>query len=302
MYKYKFIAVFIIVILASFILSSCGEGTVDVAQSKYEQKIVIYGYIYPGRMVENIKLTRNFPLNTSIDITQIDLSGANAVITDIEAAKSYKLQFNPGKVSFEYPGADLIITAGKSYRIDVTADIDGKTLSASSTTRVPLEGFKIYEKNLPPMRYRELDSSGTVKNFTVNFKPSLNTDFYAVSIVPWQADRSTFIFDNAYLKLDSNKTPDNLDGYKYRARFLMNINSQAPKTEFKVEWIDTWFYGNYKLIIYVADKNFADFVVTNQSVQEPDGNFHEPKIHIEGDGIGVFGSAISDTAYFQILR
>jgi len=37
-------------------------------------------------------------------------------------------------------------------------------------------------------------------------------------------------------------------------------------------------------------------------VQEIDGNLHEPAFHIEGDGIGVFGAAVADTAYFEIVR
>ena len=43
-------------------------------------------------------------------------------------------------------------------------------------------------------------------------------------------------------------------------------------------------------------------VTEGDQVKEIDGNYHEPAFHFEGDGIGVFGSAIADTAYFWILR
>ena len=33
-----------------------------------------------------------------------------------------------------------------------------------------------------------------------------------------------------------------------------------------------------------------------------DGNFHEPKLHIEGDGIGVFATAVTDTTYFLVIK
>ncbi len=32
-----------------------------------------------------------------------------------------------------------------------------------------------------------------------------------------------------------------------------------------------------------------------------DGNFHEAKFNIDGDGIGVFGSVIADTVYVDVV-
>jgi hypothetical protein len=56
------------------------------------------------------------------------------------------------------------------------------------------------------------------------------------------------------------------------------------------------------VIIYAADRNFRDFQITHELLQSIDGNYHEPAFHIDGDGIGVFGSAAVDTAYFEVLR
>ncbi|MGE5681075.1 MAG: DUF4249 family protein [Bacillota bacterium] len=290
------------IISLAMILSSCGEGTVDVTEAKYEPKIVMDGYIYPSRKVENIKLTRNFPLNQAIEASQIVLSNADVYLTDLSGGVSYKLSYNPEKFSYEYLGNDLIIKEGKTYKLSVKAVVDGKSLEASSTTTVPLSGLMIKEKYLAPMKYRERDADGKIKNFQINFVPSENCDFYAVSIVPQQADLNSFIYDNAYFKPDSSNIRDNFDNYKYQFRWIQNVNPKAPGTDYRIEWFDLWFYGQYKVIVYAADKNFADYVVTNKSVQEMDGNFHEPKLHIDGQGIGVFGSAIADTVYLKIER
>ena len=47
--------------------------------------------------------------------------------------------------------------------------------------------------------------------------------------------------------------------------------------------------------IEVTEEHFIE-------VQEIDGNFHEPVFHIDGDGIGVFGSAVTDTVYFSVTQ
>lgn len=301
MYRNKMIMLFSLILLTLF-LCSCGEGNVDITEAQYEPKIVVDGYIYPDKKVENIKITRNFPLNQSIDASQIILVSADVSLIDLSDGKVYKLTYDPAKFSFSYKSSDLTVRSGNSYRLDVKAVIDGKPLQASSTTTVPLRGFKVEKNYLDPMNYRERDASGNLKNFTINFKPSSGTDFYAVSIVPLNAELSSFIYNNAYFKPDSSQIEEHLDNYKYQFRWLENINSNASNAEFKVEWFDTWFYGDYRVIIYAADKNFADYVITNKSVQEMDGNFHEPKLHFEGDGIGIFGSAIADTVYFTIKK
>ena len=56
-----------------------------------------------------------------------------------------------------------------------------------------------------------------------------------------------------------------------------------------------------KYVIF-PDRNFRDFQATHEVTQGADGNHHEPAFHIDEDGIGVFGSAIVDTVYFNVLR
>lgn len=65
---------------------------------------------------------------------------------------------------------------------------------------------------------------------------------------------------------------------------------------------ETWFYGKYTVVAYAGDTNFKDYVMTAPSVQEADGNFHEPILIFKGNGIGVFASAIADTATFTVTR
>lgn len=294
-------SIFLILIIG-FI--SCGEGVVEIGQNTYSPKIVIEGYIFPGQRVKNIRITRNFPLNTRLDLNSLLLKNAIVTITDNQTNKIYPLSFNPSSLSYEYSGNDLIIDYDKSYSLSVRTTIDGKQLTATSITRVPKKGFKILreESILDSMKYREPDENGNVKQFKVVFRPSLDTDFYGISIVALDAKIESFIYNNPFIEVKQEDLKKDFDRYKYQSKRLQNIKSDVSKINYNVDWLDTWFYGSYRLIIYAGDENYKLFYITYRNVQEFDGNFHEPRININGDGIGVFCSVIADTVHFKVLK
>lgn len=286
-----------------FLFYSCGEGTIDVGPETYTPKIAIQGFVYPGKKVENIFVTNNIPL-ASVSGSSIVLLNAEVKITDLSSGNIFKLSFNPAKFSYEYNGTDLQIDFGKSYRLDVSAIVDGLRISANSTTTVPLKGFHILkdQSTLGVLKYREKDGEGNVKSFNVFFEPSPATRYYPISIVALDASMENFIYDNAYFEIEEKDLKDDFDYYKYQFKALQNVKSDADRANYKVEWLDTWFYSRYRLIIYAADENFRLFAQTHKNVQEFDGNFHEPRMNINGEGIGVFGSAIADTVYFEVVK
>ncbi len=291
-------------IIIALLFISCGEAVVNVDQKDYEPKIVIDGYIYPHKKIENIRLSRNFPLNTKINISDFPLSQAEVSLTDLESDKTIELTYNPFKISFEYNGSDFNIDYEKSYRLDITAEIEGQTLSASSTTTTPVEGFKINLEgsHLDSMKYRETDTQGNVKTFDIQFLQSESTDFYVLSIIALDAHESTFVEDNPY-GLEKDDLDDELmDLLKYESRWVQTSAEGQAAANIEIPWLDTWFYGDYRAILYAGDENFEMYYITHDAVQDIDGNLYEPKFNISGDGIGVFGSAITDTVYFKILK
>ncbi len=298
-----------ITFLFTFIVSavwicSCGEGTVEIGENTYTPKIVVEGYLCPGQKVRNIRVTRNIPLNTSPNPLSVILSGADVRIVDLQTNKEFNLTYNRTDYAFEYNGSDLSINYDDSYLINVNADIDGRNLQTSATTRVPRAGFKINleNSNILPMYYRERDENNNVKNFSIAFSPSPATEFYVFSIVPLDASDSTFNYDNAYVAVDKEDVAKELDRFKYQLRWLQNVNSYGEEIIFNVDWINLWFYGRYRIIAYAGDDNYKNYALTYKMVQEFDGNFHEPKMKLSGDGIGVFASVIPDTVYIEIKR
>ncbi len=76
----------------------------------------------------------------------------------------------------------------------------------------------------------------------------------------------------------------------------------GERSEIELEWFNFWFYGNYRVILYAADDQFTDYLLTHRQIQEIDGNLLEPRFYFEGDGVGVFAAAIPDTVRFYVQR
>jgi hypothetical protein len=301
--KYRILFLFFLAtIIFSFVFVGCGEGTVDLNNATYDPKIVIEAYIYPNHKVEKIRITRNEPFNKPLDFSSVILSNAKVTITDLNDNKSFKLSYNPVNFSFEDKEGTLIIDYGKSYKMEVWASIDGKDLYASSATKVPGKGLRIIKNENTSIQYREKDESGNLKKYNINLEPSPDASIHAISIVAENPGLGNFIYENPYFKPDSSEINKNIDQYKYGYYWLENFKPGVSIVNFEIEWMYIWFYSRYRVIIYAGDKNFKDFFLTQKDVQEMDGNFHEPKLHIEGDGIGVFASAIVDTVYFNVTK
>ena len=55
-------------------------------------------------------------------------------------------------------------------------------------------------------------------------------------------------------------------------------------------------------VAYATDANFKNFFLIHSTLQEINGNLHEPALNIGVDGVGVFGSAVADTSFFEVLE
>ena len=284
------------------LLNGCGEGKVDINEAKFAPKIVIRGYLYAGKTVDDIRITRNVPLNAAVSEEDIVLEDAVVKLIELSSGNEYNLVFDAKNLTYHCINPDFKIAYEKSYRLEVWAGIDGKNLYAYSETTVPSNGFKINASNADSISYREKDSEGNLKKYKINFHPSPNADIYAVSIVAMKHDLSNFIYDNPYRNPDPSYIMDNMDQFEEAYSWLQNYKPGAEELNFEIEWMSVWFYSRYRVIIYAGDKNFKDFFLTQKDVQELDGNFHEPVLHIGGDGIGVFASADVDTTYFTVTR
>ncbi len=291
----------IFTLLIALIFISCGEGTVEIGENTYSPKIVVEGYLVPGKYVENIRITKNFPINSKPNPMSILITNALVKIIDLQTNREYNLKYNPEK--FSYESNKLMIDYDKSYKLLVEVNADGKKLKTTGITHTPKYGFKIIreESILDSLRYRET-SNNNLKKFKITFKPSEGTSFYVFSLAAQNASENMFIFDNPYFDIKLEDLKKNFDYYRYRALWIENVNSTVDKINYEIEWFNIWFYGYYRIIVYAGDENFRLFTLTYRNIQEQDGNFHEPRLNLTDDGIGIFGSYIADTVYVKVLK
>lgn len=145
-----------------------------------------------------------------------------------------------------------------------------------------------------------------MKQFEIAFRRSPGIDFYLISLSALDATRQTFVYDNPFVEHDSSDVDfffDDLTTAYEWSQSLPTDPFQKPVLSTQViQWRQLLFHGRYRAIIYAADRNFKEFFLTHSTLQEIDGNFHEPVFHIEGGGVGIFGSAIADTLFFEVLE
>jgi hypothetical protein len=204
------------------------------------------------------------------------------------------------------PASQLEIEHNQSYRLDVTATIDGKQLSATSTTTVPGDGMSVLEDEslLGEMVYRQKDINGELVSPVVAFSQAENVALYVLSFMAADTSDESFISENPMgfklkdIRDDGGSAKDLQSGDIWKR--LEDTSSQV--NNFESNWFWFWFYGEYRFILYGGDSNYYHYLATHANVMGMDGNLHEPIFDIEGDGIGVFGSIVADTTYVTILR
>ncbi len=279
--------------LLALILAGCGKSGVNVDNAPYIPKIVVEGYLYCGQTVGSIRLMRNFPIGAQVDTNELTLTpSGNDVKVSINGTG---LSFDPRTQT--YYTNRITVGYGQTYTLDVSASVAGVQLHTASTTTTPQKGFTVLNKDMGGFPY---DSP----SIAVSFLTSPGTGFYAFSIVPDSAGTGNFIYDNVYRnKLDSSEVAKDLNDLKFRDEIDHNIDSYSGMQYLlPISSSNTWFYGKYTVVGYAGDTNFEDYVLTAPNVQQLDGNFHEPVLIFQGDGIGVFASAIVDTATFTIMK
>ena len=297
----------VLTVAFAMMVTACGEGVVSVTNESYESKIAIEGFLVPHQPVTKIRVARNFPIDANLRSFELLLPNAEVKLIDESSGREYQLTFHRSRFDFdsnyfEYQGDDLIIECGKSYTLEVTATIDGQQRYTRATTTVPQEGFRIVQVNYDSLVYRQRGENGEVLTFELIIERSPGTTFYINTVRALDASSATFVYDNPFARLEPKEVDEDLDDFVYYYDWLQDTPATAGQSRVDVFWFALWFYGRYEIITYAADRNYKEFLQTYNDVQEPDGNFHEPKFHFDGDGIGVFGSLIADTVYVKVLK
>jgi hypothetical protein len=303
-----------ILIVLFAVIISCGEGLVEVQNRSYQLKIAIDGFLVPGRKVERIHIFRNFKLDQDLNDINFFPQNTTAILTDdSNPDQVYPLTLripdilNPEILDleefyYEYTGNDLTIEYGKSYTLEVNTTIDGKNLWTRSTTTVPQQGFKINSLNYDSLKFAQEKENGDLQLFEVTLQRSPGVTYYLGTITPLDTTFDSLIKEHLVEEIDEQMYMEDLDSYIFVTTWIQNTPLFSGESIMRLFWFDFYFYSEYEIIVYAVDDNFKDYLQTYNSVQEPDGNFHEANFNFEGDGIGIFGSYIADTTYLHVTQ
>jgi len=292
----------ITLVCAVALLNGCGEPSLGVNTETYEPRIVVEGVLMPGSTA-SVRITRNARVDERLfDVT---LRHADVFVIDEGSGERYgPLEFREAYFDhddqYHYLGSDLTIEHGGTYTLEVRAEVEGRSLSATATTTVPKAGFRIVDLSHERLAYRPVGEDGEVVDIKVQIERSPGVPLYLMTVRPLQATADNFVYDNPF----ADESPGGLDvnDFNYEWEWLQNPPLTAGISTMDVYWWELWFYTRYEIVVYAADENYARFIQTFEDVQEEDGNFHEPVFSVDGDGIGYFGSAIADTVYLEIIR
>ncbi len=268
-------------IVLTLLILSCGDPSVDIDNYGYEAKIVVEAFLFPGERIEHIRIMKNFEIGQEVDTLSLFLTPSeNAVSASINGVA---LDFNSNEKTYY---SDLLeIEFGETYELKISAQYNGQTLTAEASTTVPQKGFNITKDSLGTFYY---GFGNPVPQ--VEFNTSPGSDFYVFSIIADSASLENFIYDNYFIPdLDTSDVEESFNSFKHQAKFVANIDSYSSQNfSFNIEIYDSWFYSSYRVIGYAGDENFRNFTFTAKNVKEFDGNFHEPILIFDDDGIGVF--------------
>jgi hypothetical protein len=293
--KYK-----LIILINLIIWLACGDTSVEVDKSTYRPKIVVDAVLYTGKAISNIKISRNFPLNTIIIEEQRIITDAFITISDAGGLTDTLIY--SVKENYHAENQRIQIVGGATYRLYVSAVIDGEKLWTSSSTTAPYPGFSIDHDHSSSgdIPYLQHNTNGSLTNPRITFNRSAGAEFYGVSAVAVEGDSLTFIEDNIF-GVDREILDDNMNYFTHISTWASAENQPDGKSTIEIPWWLIYFYSPYRITVYAGDLNFYHFFITHNNVQNIDGNLREPLFYFDGDGIGLFGSAIRDSIYFNVI-
>ncbi len=245
------------------------------------KKVVLDGYIYAGEPIDDIRLTKLIPFGGE-DSTAEPINDA-LVFIDWRGTKYPLVPAGGDSGFYKYPGTDLQILEGESYRIEF--DYFGRDTYA--------------ETSIPP----------APRNFSLD---SDSIRFEAIEIdLGFFVFRDTLSLDNVNVRWDNPAqdyfylTVENIESEKRRISqgglfggggFDFRVFSEPFQTDqYSIGATDVTHYGRHIVKLYRINQEYLDLYETR--VQDS-RNLQEPLTNVV-NGLGVFAgfNGQSDTIY-----
>lgn len=282
----KTIIKILFVLIPIIIITGCQDLPPDV----YDPKPYVEAYLIVDHPVENIKIMRTQSLTDTFKLEE-------SFIRDAEVFIHYNnntlklVTDSKGTEGYYYPDTSIKILPETEYELEVRLK-NGNLITGKTKTPQRFEW-----KNKPPASLQFPQDTINFTDAEDTLKISWNKVPYAIYYFVRITCLDTALYGK-YLNpptLDSNRrvfkpltNPDNPSYYRTQTWGFVPIN------EVPIVWTFFKWYGKHRISILTPDFNFLKW-----SLQYFQASQYDPLLgNIEGDGIGVFGSASEIDADF----
>jgi hypothetical protein len=273
--------------LLLIISASCDKEVENTGYPKYNQKIVISGFLSPDNKVNRILVSENLSLYGDRFKPQY-MGNLTATISDgINELSLDSAQFRNGFTSSDYP-----IIEGKTYTLTVKTDIG---LSAEASCTVPLKSKLSLEIDTSlTVNYNPDYGSYTYVNSNIYFTDVQGIDNYYMLyceqvdyISKWSETPSVFGISGPEKAYFTDKGKDGM-----RSKITLQpvgVGSEVDSSYLKVYLLNT-------------DKAYYDYKKSLDNYNSGDDPFTEPSpvyTNITG-GLGIFAAFTIDSLIFRL--
>jgi hypothetical protein len=264
-------------------------GCDEAVNSDYEEQIVVSAFLFEGQPIDSVVLDRTVPFGEFFDASTTGVEDAKVSVT--VDGKTYQLLegtasgYVPGR--YYLPASDLIVTAGKTYELQVVT-ADGKH-HVKASTRVP-----------QPIRFTGIIDSLRRAGQGIMDTVVLDTNLFGGFVLPITAgptpggfaepNQKYMIQVLSYDTLKKINTPIQGPPVDTASFSRYSFLQTAPLVPLSARLFGA--FGRNRIAILAVDTNWVDY--QRQVVNGRFLGYHPSLNHVEG-GMGVWGSAARDT-------
>lgn len=264
------------IVAGLIILGGCIEDSPIISE---EELIVVWGFLYAGQPVTDIKLTSTLSLDTD---TNAAPPINDAIVTLIKDGQQYECVPSAGDSGYyHYPGSELTIEAGDEFVIEV----ERGDLFATGKTIVPDKPMDVFLSSsvmgVPVFGDRESMRA---------WRESENRDI----VVTWGNEDDSWYY-LTLKNIDENPVPlDTWFGERMRNFVFPPVND----TSYAIRMPLITHLGKHQITIFKVNQEYVDLY---ESREQDSRDLNEPLTNID-KGLGVFSAFNSESVILNVVR
>lgn len=264
----------------------------DEIRYDYQEQKYVEALLIVGKPIERIRVSRSLPLDQPFDFEKTYIKDATVKITDQSTEEEYVLEYrDEPEPAYYYSDPNLLIKEETVYELDV---VFADNSTASGLTITPSQ-FEWKKELVDEIQYPK-DSVNAPGDTNLRFSWTRSNQHYFA-----EDERYYWMGIECLDTLEYGKYLDNVDDSELNRRIERPFEEDANYYDETVRWGGPFFKVESSPVVWTAFKWYGKHKVT---VYSPDPKFHKWMIHyqrfgtytpsmfsVEGDAIGLFGSA-----------